>query len=351
MRRCANLIFVCALCANLAWAISVEQYRKNLAEAKIALENSQGDFLTADEAPDFTGTAKQVERLVPARQTVESADKTSVETDNGWLAAELKAVAATAAVDDKLIKINFIIERIAAIENRLAELKTAQTMQAKADDKQALNEILRRAEYQKAQPEQEKSVLQRILDGFSKWISDFFRWLFGDRAPTPIENAPAPNFSAIGTILQYAVIALAVAIIGFVFWRFVLPLFGDERRARKSKRKEPRVILGETLAADETADNLLLEAERLATSGNVRAAIRKGYIAVLCDLNDRKLLGLARHKTNRDYLRDIERKRQTIFQPMRFLTNSFERHWYGEAEASERDWQEFREQFTIINRQ
>ena len=48
------------------------------------------------------------------------------------------------------------------------------------------------------------------------------------------------------------------------------------------------MILGEHVSADESAHDLLAEAERLAGEGRLREAIRKGYIAVLCDLADRK---------------------------------------------------------------
>jgi hypothetical protein len=108
-----------------------------------------------------------------------------------------------------------------------------------------------------------------------------------------------------------------------------------------NRRKEPRVILGETLAPYETADDLISQAERLAQSGDLRAAIRKGYIAVLAELSDRKVLGLASHKTNRDYLRDV-RRREELYQPMSEMTNTFERHWYGDVPAAEEDWQDFR---------
>ena len=102
------------------------------------------------------------------------------------------------------------------------------------------------------------------------------------------------------------------------------------------------MILGERIDANSSAEDLFGQAERLAREGDLRAAIRKGYIAVLCDLSDRKLIGLATYKTNRDYLRDV-RPRRELFENMRGLTNSFERHWYGFQSAEKADWEEFRE--------
>jgi len=59
------------------------------------------------------------------------------------------------------------------------------------------------------------------------------------------------------------------------------------------------------------------------------------------ELGDRKLISLAQHKTNRDYLRSVTGS-PTLYQNMRGLTESFERHWYGFAEAAPGDWQDFK---------
>ena len=73
----------------------------------------------------------------------------------------------------------------------------------------------------------------------------------------------------------------------------------------------------------------------------MRGAIRKGYIALLCELSERKIIGLSQHKTNRDYLKDV-RKQNELYKNMSGLTNNYERHWYGFDSAEETDWEEFR---------
>jgi hypothetical protein len=73
----------------------------------------------------------------------------------------------------------------------------------------------------------------------------------------------------------------------------------------------------------------------------LRAAIRKGYIALLCELGDRKVLTLAQHKTNHDYLRAVREKRP-LLKEMQRLTASFENHWYGFVPANPNDWTSFR---------
>ena len=56
---------------------------------------------------------------------------------------------------------------------------------------------------------------------------------------------------------------------------------------------------------------------------------------------DRKVISLAQHKTNRDYLGAV-RDRPSLFLSMRGLTNSFEIHWYGFVPATPDDWANFR---------
>jgi hypothetical protein len=90
--------------------------------------------------------------------------------------------------------------------------------------------------------------------------------------------------------------------------------------------------------------DLLGDADRLARDGDLRGAIRKGYIALLCDLSDRKIIGLAYNKTNRDYLRDV-RSRRDLHPRMKTVTDAFERHWYGLQDSAEQDWARFREDY------
>jgi hypothetical protein len=99
--------------------------------------------------------------------------------------------------------------------------------------------------------------------------------------------------------------------------------------------------LGERLEPDATATDLLAEAEALARQGDLRAAIRKAYIALLVELGERKLVSLAHHKTNRDYLNSL-RSLPQVHSRMRDLTESFERHWYGFVTVTPNDWQDFR---------
>jgi hypothetical protein len=76
-------------------------------------------------------------------------------------------------------------------------------------------------------------------------------------------------------------------------------------------------------------------------NGDIRGAIRKAYIALLVELGDRKLISLAQHKTNRDYLNSV-RSLPPLHSTMRGMTDIFERHWYGLEQATPDDWKDFR---------
>jgi hypothetical protein len=142
--------------------------------------------------------------------------------------------------------------------------------------------------------------------------------------------------------LQVLVFVAVLGLIGFLLYKFVPSI--STRFGPKKKSGGDRVILGERISADESAHDLFDEAERLAREGNLRGAIRKGYIALLCELSDRKVIGLARHKTNRDYLRDV-RKRSDLFENMSGMTVNFERNWYGLHAAETADWEDFRDRY------
>ena len=173
------------------------------------------------------------------------------------------------------------------------------------------------------------SALESLLDRFLRWLNKLIPH------PKPIQ----PGGSAwLSSLAQIVIVALCLGGIAILIWRFG-PRLLSGRRKKKTKR-EARVVLGERLEADQTAADLLAQAEILAREGNLRAAIRKAYIALLCELGDRKIISLAQHKTNRDYLNSV-RDKASLYASMRKLTSSFELHWYGFVPANENDWNEF----------
>src|SRR5262249_23360833 len=113
-------------------------------------------------------------------------------------------------------------------------------------------------------------------------------------------------------------------------------------RARRAPKKEgeTREALGEEIAEDVTAADLFANASELARQGEYRKAIRRAYIALLCDLEQHGKLRLSRSKTNRDYL-DAMRSEQLMYPTFSVMTNSFEHVWYGQERVAEDEFREF----------
>jgi len=284
----------------------------------------------------------QKQRLAEAREHLPAKTQVEwggavVEADNAWLHWELRAYEGESSQPAmsyrmRAAKLREIGERLHALEVRLAEAEQDASARAARDkdaEKGRLANILSRPEYNKEVSE--GGALQRLIEQFFQWLRDLF----------PDVNPVAPGASpGVSRLAQFFVLALCVAVLAYVVWKFWW-----SRRVRGLKPKplrEARVVLGEQLAPDQTAADLLSDAERLARAGDLRGAIRKAYVALLCELGDRRVIRLASHKTNRDYLQAIRSSASPrLYTEMLPLTFNFELHWYGLQAAEENDWRDF----------
>jgi hypothetical protein len=313
-----------------AAAATLDEYQKRVEAAAI-----DADTL-ADEGKRDAATVAEIRRLVPATEKVDRPGG-SLDTDNQWLQTALDEFSAETDAAKRRARMAAISERLQAISEKIDELKKAETAErTKDEDKQKLAEILHRPEYQK--PEAQEESL------FQKWYRKFMEWLRSVFPKAPESSTTPSGFGSLKFILQIAVYLLVIGLIAFVLYKCG-PLVARRFGWRRKEKKRDRVILGERIGADETAENLFGEAERLAREGRLRDAIRKGYIAALCELADRKIVRLARHKTNRDYLRDVRKTREGIFDNMSGLTGMYERNWYGLRVSDLTDWEDFRERY------
>jgi uncharacterized protein YlbG (UPF0298 family) len=321
----------------IAFAKTLQQYRESVRYARdltiTMLYPDEEDATTKSSQLSESEILTKIRKSVPASEKIEW-QGTSVETNNGWLKENLDEFEREPQASPKRRVILIAIgERLDALDQKLEELENPPAQnRAKDEDKQKLAEILRREEYQKPE-KNEESLFQKAYRKIMEWLASFF--------PRPdFPSASLNGFGSFSFVLQMLLYALVFGVIGFLIYKFA-PFVSERFRRKIQKEKTERVILGERISAEETAQNLFAEAERLAGQGNLRGAIRKGYIALLCELADRKVVGLSRHKTNRDYLRDVRGKGE-LYQNMNGLTSNFERHWYGFESAEEKDWEEFR---------
>jgi Domain of unknown function (DUF4129) len=345
--RALFFLLLSQLLAGGALAVTLEKYQENVKDVASRLsrtysfsDDAFGEGWSKQDQLDFEKNFfAELPSLLPEKETVEWKGL-PVEVDNRWLHSrveELRKLPINSRDRDPIVA--DLMGRLDALGARLSELSTLSTETRDKDaEKQKLAQILNRAEYQPPEAK-EKSAIGRWWEEFVKWLQGLFP------EPKPIEPMTPISGPAIGPgIVQVVVIVLALAAIAFVLWR-VAPLFSGRRRAKKEKKDTgERIILGEKLAADESSATLFQQAESMAREGNFRGAIRKGYIAMLCELGDHKIVRLARHKTNRDYVRDVG-QRPELQGDVRDLTSLFENHWYGLADASEAEWGAFRENY------
>jgi hypothetical protein len=312
-------------------AVSLKDYQNDVNRAVTALDSLAQQDEEEEPAPyeqRLVETLQGVRNLL-AQSVVVEWNGTNFSVDNLWLHQEIDAISGVAA-SEKAARIERVKERLQAISERLSELqRPAKVELSKEEANRKLGEILLRPEY--ATKAKGQSFISRMIDRFLKWFQNLFP------QPKPIAPGKAGIFSVIA---QWFVIILALAVLAYVL-KLLLPRIVRPRRKKKTEKKEPRIVLGEKLEPDQSAVDLLADAEALARSGDLRAAIRKAYIALLVELGDRKIISLAQHKTNRDYLRSVQENR-LLYGNVAQLTDSFERHWYGFAQVDENDWQAFR---------
>lgn len=327
------LCVLCFIAANSAAAtpfnykLRIDGVIPHIGELKDNLADGDGEYERQ--------TVESILKAIPQTEKIEWQGG-SIETENQWLKTGLDEFAAETDIEKREAILNSVSERLTAISESVGELDKAITAESTKDsDKQKLAEILSRQEYQK--PEAKDESL------FQKWWREFWAWLQKQMPQPNLSPSEGPNLAPLKLVLQVVVFAAVIGLVGFLLWRFV-PYFSNRFGGKTREQKSDRVILGETIGEDESGSDLFDEAERLARQGDLRSAIRKGYIAVLCELGDRKIVRLARHKTNRDYLRDV-RKRERIYDSMHGLTNHFERNWYGLREAEPSDWEDFRSRY------
>ncbi|MCW5962385.1 MAG: DUF4129 domain-containing protein [Pyrinomonadaceae bacterium] len=338
LKRVLAALLFCLVSASPAAARTLDEYRNAVLYAReLTLQLLYPEAETTRSAAAYAAFEKQ--KLQELRSALPRSEKiefqgNSIETDNGWYFEKLDEYENGAKESEKReLVLTAISERLDSIAKKTAELQNPGAAKtSKDEDKRKLSEILRREEYRKAE-EGDKSMIRQMYDAVIKWLDELF---------PKIERKPGESFGfgQIASILVYVVLGLLLVGIGYLIYKFA-PALIRRYRTREKTDNGDRVILGETLSADQRSSDIIADAERLARDGDLRGAIRKGYIALLFELGERKIIGISRHKTNRDYLRDV-RERKLLHEKMNGLTKTYERHWYGFGEPQSGDWEEFK---------
>lgn len=336
---CLLLFPICLLISSVWAATPLENYVQRLEEAaRLAADVVDNDYSDEVEAEQL----RRIADLVPKTEDVtrDSDGKDLTHVDNAWVQQALENLD-KADEDKRYEQLAELAARLGALSRSLRTTLEKQSLPESASARERLQQILARGEYQ---PEEEKdSAIQGWLKKIRQKINEWLAKLFFGKSPSLGSNPGS---------LQVVRWIIILALVASLVWATVLLLRRFQLRQIKLKDEESeevREILGEQFDADVTADDLLKTAADLARQGQYRLAIRRAYLALLYELEQRGKLRLHRAKTNRDYLGDLKQD-PYIYSPVVLLTNRYERVWYGDTAATPEDYSGFIDKYREVVR-
>jgi len=310
-------------CAGTALGGStVDDYAERLERAEAIADQMIEE---EPEPEDLLAAIALIRELIPRAEEVTIANR-YIRVDNGWLHSRLDEIARIANGDPEQQR-SMLIE----IADRLFVLQERVKSSVKPVDRRAqLEAILSRDEYR---PEEEKESIAR------KWLRSLWGFIVRmlDKLPKP--RAARPEQADSNPFRYFSLIFAVLLLIGIGFGIFRY-LRKRRRAGKRAGDEEVREVLGEALPDDITAADLLLRASEIAARGDYRSAIRRAYVASLCELEERGKLSLHKSRTNRDYLEALQDEKE-IFSPFVRMTGRFERVWYGQNETSAGEFDDY----------
>ena len=197
-------------------------------------------------------------------------------------------------------------------------------------------------------PDAEVGAIRRLFRQLNTWIRTAFtagrdllrnlsrgvrRWLGARKHGLDPGESSASSWA---TAVPYAVVALTAVICAGV------ALFAWRARARRRAAATVAVptaavalpdLADEAVSADQRPPEDWLHAARdLVDRGDLRLGLRAAYLASLAFLAERRLLTIARHKSNVDYRRELARRAAqlpTVVGCFESNVHWFDRVWYG----------------------
>lgn len=251
---------------------------------------------------DSAGAARIAAQLRSA-DTVRMPDGSVVHPDNRAIIRAL----ATRPPDLNAARLD-LLARLAAIENS----GSAQSVVARSDARNRLQQVLARPEFQpKPPPDPVSSFIQSVERYLEQQLISRLEAIFGSS-----ESSDPGTFLAAGL----GILVLAGLIVVIV--RGIRQTIGSN--VARADLDQPMAVA--------TADAVRAEAACLAQAGSFRAAIRALYLATLLNWDEQGRLRFDRSLTNREVLARAKTQADTtLFERLAPLVERFDRYWYGGA--------------------
>lgn len=176
-------------------------------------------------------------------------------------------------------------------------------------------------------------------------VDDWWRSLFPESDDAQDRPRDSTSWMSSAHIVLFIVLGLATCILGVFAWRI-----WKNRKNRpvvQAQAAPPTVpdLNDESVGADDLpVDKWLSLARELMEKGQTRLALRALYLATLAGLADHEIIVIAKHKSNRDYLREFRRRLQgndDINDEFRRSVRIFDMAWYGRLEPTLNDIKDF----------
>ncbi|MEO8126160.1 MAG: DUF4129 domain-containing protein [Bryobacteraceae bacterium] len=181
-------------------------------------------------------------------------------------------------------------------------------------------------------------ALQKMAAGIKQGITDLMDWyqrIFGGDN----RKLDLPDMGGTATGMRFFTIFLTVSLLllgAFAIYR------AFSQRAKPAPAVESRAaaavdITSEAASADQLPEDDWLRMGRdFLAAGDLRLGVRALYLGALANLARRELISLTRSKTNRDYLRELERRARAaphVLPAFVVGVGIYERTWYGRHAA------------------
>lgn len=191
-----------------------------------------------------------------------------------------------------------------------------------------------------------KSV-DRWMSATGRQLGRLYRWAKNLFNPPSVPRPSAPgslDWIGLGKAL---LVILGGALVVLLVWMGVRWWQGLRKKVVTATPASAAVpdLRSEDIVADQLPeDGWLALARDHAARGELTLALRAAWLAGLAHLGHRELINISRHKTNRDYDRELRRRardRSTLLTAFEQNLLSFERSWYGNHEVTTTRFHDF----------
>ncbi len=335
--------------SSQAVPMSISQYAQDL-------QRVQADCETASEAEgDGVSSARAIAGITPLLHVtiLEKVNEGGsggelVFADNRPLAGLMQAAGlAQAAQDESAAEVRS--DRWSSIAADIGQVRASLPGAGDAgpsgDARALADQVLAGSDFA-SEPLPPKSVWDRMGDAIVRWLS---RLHFPHAKPIA---APTTQLSPI--VPEIILIVIGATAIGLIVYFTVVWL---RERGVRTKRQQRASQLDLAFTAEEKElvathnyDRLRVLADEAAQSGDFRSGYRLMFLAILVYLDAEGAIRLDRAKTNWEYLRSLP-SGEGLREILRPVVREFDRIWYGERPAAQREYDLVAQAFTATQSQ